>query len=122
MTTLNAPLLDDELFEIETLACDLAAGPLAPGDGAWMDEEETRARFGQAVDPEMALRLVREIRRLRRVEERHAHLCGVVEQLNVFLERRGLVAQAERFVQVRHHLACIHADDAPEPRAAFSVA
>jgi hypothetical protein len=118
--TLNAPLLDDELFEIESLACDLAAGPLSAGDGPWMDEDEVRARFAAAIDPEVALRLVREIRRLRRMEERYTHLCGVLEQLNLFLERRGLVAQAERFVQVRHHLACIHADADPAP--AFSVA
>ena len=76
--------------------------------------------------------LVREIRRLRRVEERMDSLCSVLQHLNAFLERRGLVAQAQRFVEVRAQLERIHpesfgatppeATPAPRRDAAASLA
>jgi hypothetical protein len=116
-------LTDRELAEIETLACDAAAGPLEPA-GSTLTPEEAEERFHAAMDPEAALRMVREIRRLRRVEERFERLCGVVEHLNTFLERRGLAGQAQRFVEVRAQLADIHPDasDGGAPAAAVSVA
>ncbi|HEX6745985.1 MAG TPA: hypothetical protein VF092_01635, partial [Longimicrobium sp.] len=74
-------------------------------DGELLDEDQ---RYIAALHPDAALRLVREIRRLRRVEERHESLCSVLQHLNTFLERRGLVAQAQRFVEVRAQLERIH--------------
>jgi hypothetical protein len=46
------------------------------------------------------------------VQERYDMMCGVVQHLNTFLERRGLVAQAQRFVEVRAQLERIHPDGA----------
>lgn len=127
----NFPLTDQELFEIEALACDATPGPWEPHtvldfqtgestrvvahvptasdefvyvverDGEIAEEDQ---RYIAALHPDEALRLVREIRRLRRVEERHESLCSVLQHLNTFLERRGLVAQAQRFVEVRAQL------------------
>ena len=76
-------------------------------DGELSDEDQ---RFIAALHPDAALRLVKEIRRLRRVEERHESLCSVLQHLNNFLERRGLVAQAQRFVEVRAQLERIQPD------------
>jgi hypothetical protein len=125
------PLTEQDLFEIESLACDATPGPWeaqtvldfqtgdstlvvahAPVDGdeyVYVVERDGELaqedqRFIAALHPDNALRLVREIRRLRRVEERHRSLCGVLQHLNTFLERRGLVAQAQRFVEVRAQL------------------
>ncbi|HEU4453832.1 MAG TPA: hypothetical protein VFR81_12275 [Longimicrobium sp.] len=130
-----SPLNDQELFEIEALACDATPGPweaqtvldfqtrestrvvahAPPGgdeyvyvverDGELTEEDQ---RFIAALHPDSALRLVREIRRLRRVEERYETLCSVLQHLNAFLERRGLVSQAQRFVEVRAQLERLH--------------
>ena len=131
----HSPLIDRELFEIEALACDATPGPweahtvldfqtgestrvvahaprdsdeylyVVERDGELSEEDQ---RFIAAMHPDSALRLVREIRRLRRVEERYETLCSIVQHLNTFLERRGLVAQAQRFVEVRAQLERIH--------------
>lgn len=133
----HVPLSDQELFQIEALACDATPGPWEPqvvldyqtGESARVvvhaqaDDDEVRyvvEREGDmaeadqayiaAMHPDQALRLVREIRRLRRVEERYDTLCAVLQHLNAFLERRGLVAQAQRFVEVRAQLERIHPD------------
>ena len=143
----HPPLTDQDLFEIETLACDATPGPweaqtvldfqtgestrvvarptpsgddyvyVVERDGEMSDEDQ---RFIAAMHPDAALRLVREIRRLRRVEERHQSLCSVLQHLNTFLERRGLVAQAQRFVEVRAQLERIHPEalDADTPGTA----
>jgi hypothetical protein len=146
------PLSDPELFEIEALACDATPGPweaqtildfqtgestrvvahAPPGADEYVyvverDAEiaEEDQRFIAALHPDSALRLVREIRRLRRVEERYETLCSVLQHLNAFLERRGLVAQAQRFVEVRAQLERLHpeahpadaSDAAPAPAA-----
>ena len=133
----HPPLTDADLFEIEALACDATPGPweaqtvldfqtgestrvvahVPPGgdeyvyvverDGEMTDEDH---RYLAALHPDAALRLVKEIRRLRRVEERHESLCSVLQHLNTFLERRGLVAQAQRFVEVRAQLENIRPD------------
>jgi hypothetical protein len=135
----HIPLSDSELHEIEALALDATPGPWEPqvvldyqtGESARVvvhptpgDDElqyvverehelgEADQRFIAAMHPDAALRLVREIRRLRRVQERYEMMCGVVEHLNAFLERRGLVAQAQRFVEVRAQLERIHPDGA----------
>lgn len=134
----HIPLTDSELHEIETLALDATPGPWEPqvvmdyqtGESARMvvhapDEDELHyvverehelsdadQRYIAAMHPDAALRLVREIRRLRRVQERYDMMCGVVQHLNTFLERRGLVAQAQRFVEVRAQLERIHPDGA----------
>ena len=139
------PLTDQELFEIEALACDATPGPweaqtvldfqtgestrvvahvpptaddyvyVVERDGELSDEDQ---RFIAALHPDAALRLVKEIRRLRRVEERHESLCSVLQHLNTFLERRGLVAQAQRFVEVRAQLERIHPEGyAPDTAA-----
>lgn len=140
-----SPLNDQELFEIEALACDATPGPweaqtildfqtrestrvvahVPPGgdeyvyvverDGEITEEDQ---RFIAALHPDSALRLVREIRRLRRVEERYETLCSVLQHLNAFLERRGLVSQAQRFVEVRAQLERLH----PESEAAGTAA
>ncbi|HSU15068.1 hypothetical protein [Longimicrobium sp.] len=129
------PLTDQDLFEIETLACDATPGPweaqtvldfqtgesmrvvahatpagdeyvyVVERDGEVSEEDQ---RFIATMHPDAALRLVREIRRLRRVEERYQSLCSVLQHLNTFLERRGLVSQAQRFVEVRAQLERIH--------------
>jgi hypothetical protein len=131
----HIPLSDQELHEIEALACDATPGPWEPqvildyvtGETARVvvhapaaDDEvryvverevemdEADQRYIAAMHPDAALRLVREIRRLRRVEERMDSLCSVLQHLNAFLERRGLVAQAQRFVEVRAQLERIH--------------
>jgi hypothetical protein len=126
----HSPLNDQDLFEIEALACDATPGPWeaqtvldfqtgestrvvahAPAGGEYVYVVERDGeladgdqRYIAAVDPDRVLKLVREIRRLRRVEERFQSLCGVLQHLNDFLERRGLVAQAQRFVEVRAQL------------------
>src|SRR3954471_3315604 len=129
------PLTEQDLFEIEALACDATPGPweaqtvldfqtgestrvvahvppaedeyvyVVERDGELAEEDQ---RFIAALHPDAALRLVKEIRRLRRVEERHQSICSVLQHLNTFLERRGLVAQAQRFVEVRAQLERIH--------------
>jgi len=134
------PLSDHELFEIEALACDATPGPweaqtvldfqtgestrvvahAPPGgdeyvyvverDGEITEEDQ---RFIATLHPDSALRLVREIRRLRRVEERYDTLCSVLQHLNAFLERRGLVSQAQRFVEVRAQLERLHPEASP---------
>jgi len=135
----HIPLTDSELHEIEALAVDATPGPWEPqvvldyrtGESARVivhaaaDEDEVEyvvererelgdadQRYIAAMHPDAALRLVREIRRLRRVQERYEMMCGVVQHLNAFLERRGLVAQAQRFVEVRAQLERIHPDGA----------
>lgn len=131
----HLPLSDRELFEIESLAVDATPGPWEPqvvldyqtgetarvvvhGQGEELqyvveregDMAEGDQAYIAAMHPDAALRLVREIRRLRRVEERYDTLCDVLQHLNAFLERRGLVAQAQRFVEVRAQLERIHPD------------
>lgn len=133
----HVPLTDQELFQIEALACDATPGPWEPqvvldygtGESARVvvhapaggdevryvvEREGEMAEADQAyiaaMHPDAALRLVREIRRLRRVQERYDTLCDVLQHLNAFLERRGLVAQAQRFVEVRAQLERIHPD------------
>ena len=126
----HIPPTDEELYQIEALACDATPGPWEPqvvldyqtGESARVvvrevdddemeyvvererDLSETDQAYIAALHPDEALRLVREIRRLRRVEQRHESLCSVLQHLNVFLQRRGLVAQAQRFVEVRAQL------------------
>ncbi|HEX8392653.1 MAG TPA: hypothetical protein VF665_09895 [Longimicrobium sp.] len=133
----HIPLTDQELYEIEALACDATPGPWEPqvvldyvtGESARvvvhasetdselhyvvereMEMSEADQRYIAAMHPDAGLRLVREIRRLRRVEERMDSLCSVLQHLNSFLERRGLVAQAQRFVEVRAQLERIQPD------------
>ncbi len=131
----HVPLTDRELFEIEALACDATPGPWEPqvvldyltGESARVvvhgqaeemqyvvererEMSEADQAYIAAMHPDAALRLVREIRRLRRVEERYDTLCAVLQHLNAFLERRGLVAQAQRFVEVRAQLERINPD------------
>ncbi|HEX2201743.1 MAG TPA: hypothetical protein VHG91_00520 [Longimicrobium sp.] len=131
----HPPLTDRDLFDVEALACDATPGPWEahtvldfqtgessrvvahnpPGsdeyvyvvdrDGEMSEEDQ---RYIASLHPDAALRLVREIRRLRRVEERYESLCSVLQHLNAFLERRGLVTQAQRFVEVRAQLERIH--------------
>lgn len=131
----HTPPSDQELFQIESLACDATPGPWEPqvvldyqtGESARVvvhapdddgeltyvvererDLAEADQRYIAALHPDAVLRLVREIRRLRRVGERYDALCSVLGHLNEFLERRGLVAQAQRFVEVRAQLERIH--------------
>lgn len=137
----HIPLSDSELHAIEALALDATPGPWEPqvvmdyqtGESARAvvhaasgDDElryvvegapelaEADQAFIAAMHPDAVLRLVREIRRLRKVQERHEMMCGVVEHLNAFLERRGLVAQAQRFVEVRAQLERIAPDGAEQ--------
>jgi hypothetical protein len=139
------PLSDQELFEIEALACDATPGPweaqtvldfqtgestrvvahVPPASDEYVyvvepegEITEEDQKFIATLHPDAALRLVKEIRRLRRVEERHESLCSVLQHLNTFLERRGLVAQAQRFVEVRAQLERLH----PEGYAPDTVA
>lgn len=131
----HTPPSDQELHQIEALACDATPGPWEPqvvldyqtgesarvvvhapdddGELAYVVERdrelaEADQRYIAAMHPDAVLRLVREIRRLRRVEERYESLCSVMQHLDAFLERRGLVAQAQRFVEVRAQLQRIH--------------
>jgi hypothetical protein len=132
----HPPLTDAELFEIEALAVDATPGPWEaqtvldfqtgesmrvvahdPGGSEYLyvverDGEiaEADQRYIAALDPDRALGLVREIRRLRRVEERLQSLCTVIQHLNTFLEHRGLVSQAQRFVEVRAQLEQLQPD------------
>lgn len=136
----HLPPTDAELHELEALACDATRGPWeaqvlmdyqtgesarvvmhvpAPGSEAQAvierDREPAEAdqRYIAAVHPDAVLRLVREIRRLRRMEERYDTVASVLQHLDAFLERRGLVAQAQRFVEVRAQLERIHPDGVP---------
>lgn len=140
----HIPLSDSELHAIEALACDATPGPWEPqvvldygsgestrvvvhapdddyeGEVRYVVEREHELtdadqRYIAGMHPDAALRLVREIRRLRRVEERYEAICGVLQHLNAFLERRGLVAQAQRFVEVRAQLDRIHPDGGETP-------
>jgi hypothetical protein len=152
----HAPLTDSDLFDLEALACDATPGPweahtvldfqtgestrvvahAPPGGDEYVyvverEGEMTEAdqRYVAALHPDATLRLVREIRRLRRVEERYEAICSVLHHLNTFLERRGLVAQAQRFVEVRAQLEHLHpealdaeaAEAAPRPAANRAV-
>jgi hypothetical protein len=135
----HLPPADAELYELEALACDATRGPweaqllmdyqtgessravvhVAPeGDEVQPVVERERElagadqRYIAAVHPDAVLRLVREIRRLRRMEERYETVASVLHHLDAFLERRGLVAQAQRFVEVRGQLERIHPDGA----------
>jgi elongation factor P--beta-lysine ligase len=69
--------------------------------------DEADQRYIAAMQPDAALQLVREIRRLKRVEERYKELCTLVQHLTAFLERRGLAAQAQRFIEVRAQLGTL---------------
>jgi hypothetical protein len=138
----HVPHSDAELFELEALALDAAPGPwqaqvlldytrgetiravVRPGEeedevvpvvDAGRELEEDDQRYIAAVHPDAVLRLVREVRRLRRMEERYETVAQVLEHLDAFLERRGLVAQAQRFVEVRAQLERIHPADRPVP-------
>ena len=142
------PLTEQDLFEIEALACDATPGPweahtvldfqtgestrvvahappasdeyvyVVERDGEITEEDQ---KYIASLHPDAALRLVKEIRRLRRVEERHESLCSVLQHLNTFLERRGLVAQAQRFVEVRAQLERINPEGyAPDTAATAS--
>lgn len=135
----HLPPTDAELFEIEALALDATRGPweaqllmdyetgessraivhappasdqvlpVVERDGELSEADQ---RYVAAVHPDAVLRLVREIRRLRRMEERYETVAGVLQHLDEFLERRGLVAQAQRFVEVRAQLERIGPDGA----------
>jgi hypothetical protein len=140
----HLPPTDAELHELEALACDATRGPweaqvlmdYQTGEStrvvvhvpAQADEvqpvierdrevAEADQRYIAAVHPDAVLRLVREIRRLRRMEERYDTVASVLQHLDAFLERRGLVAQAQRFVEVRAQLERIHPGSgaAPDP-------
>lgn len=137
----HIPPTDQELRAIEALAVDATPGPwecqvvmdyqrgesmrvvVAPaGDDLQyvVEREHELAEADQAyiaaLHPDAVLRLVREIRRLRRVEDRYDMMCDMLQHLDAFLERRGLVAQAQRFVEVRAQMERIHPDGA-EPSA-----
>ena len=141
----HVPPTDAELYALEALACDATHGPweaqvlldYQTGESSRVvvhqpehsdevhpvverDREMAEAdhAYVAAVHPDAVLRLVREIRRLRRMEERYETVRSVLQHLDAFLERRGLVAQAQRFVEVRGQLERIHPDAAPaaEPR------
>jgi hypothetical protein len=132
----KAPLTDRDLFEIETVAVDATPGPWEPQMVLdFQSGEATRAvvrmstpdadcevivehpdlaeadqRYIAAMHPDAVLRLVKELRRLRRVEERMGTMLTLMSHLNEFLERRNLTAQAQRFVEVRAQLENIHPD------------
>jgi hypothetical protein len=151
----HLPPTDAELHQLEALACDATHGPweaqvlmdyqtgessravvhVAPAGEEVQpvierDREPAEAdqRYIAAVHPDAVLRLVREIRRLRRMEERYETVASVLHHLDAFLERRGLVAQAQRFVEVRAQLERISPEgavlpDAPDgSRTAASIA
>ena len=132
----HIPPTDQELHAIEALAVDATPGPWEPqvvmdyqtGESTRVvvhapaayevqyvvEREHEMAEADQAyiaaMHPDAALRLVREIRRLRRVQERYDMMCDMLQHLDAFLERRGLVAQAQRFVEVRAQLERLHPD------------
>jgi hypothetical protein len=134
----HIPPTDHELHAIEALAVDATPGPWEPqvvmdyqtGESARVvvraaaedemqyvverehDLGEADQAYIAAMHPDAALRLVREIRRLRRVQERYDMMCDMLQHLDAFLERRGLVAQAQRFVEVRAQMERIHPDGA----------
>jgi hypothetical protein len=148
----HLPPTDAELHELEALACDATRGPweaqvvmdYETGESARVvvhvpagedvvvpvierDRETAEAdqHYIAAVHPDAVLRLVREVRRLRRMEERYETVASVLHHLDAFLERRGLVAQAQRFVEVRAQLERIHPDGipaAPAPGASRAAA
>lgn len=141
----HAPLTDRQLHQIEALAVDATPGPweahtvldyttgetsrvvahVPPGSDQYVSvvepdgelREEDHAYIA-AMHPDAVLDLVREVRRLRRVEDRHTMICSVLEHLNTFLERRGLVREAQRFVEVRAQLERIHPESFPAPAPA----
>ena len=139
----HIPPTDNELHAIEALALDATPGPWEPqvvmdyqtgessrvivhapeGDEVQYVVErehelaEADQSFIAALHPDAALRLVREIRRLRKVQERYDMMCDMLQHLDAFLERRGLVAQAQRFVEVRAQMERIHPDGADSAAA-----
>jgi hypothetical protein len=134
----KAPPTDRELFEIESLACDATPGPWEPqvvldyrsgeatrvivrgvdedgevvidAEGQMTDADQ---RYIAALHPDAVLRLVRELRRLRRVEQRFDSALTLMNHLSEFLERRNLTAQAQRFVEVRAQVQHIHPEVLP---------
>jgi hypothetical protein len=133
----KAPLTDRDLFEIETVAVDATPGPWEaqmlldyqtgeatravvrnlPPDGDCevvverdIELSDANQRYIAAMHPDQVLRLVKELRRLRRVEERMGTVLTLMNHLNEFLERRNLSAQAQRFVEVRAQLENIRPD------------
>jgi hypothetical protein len=132
------PPTDRELREIETLACDATPGPWEPqivldyqtgealravvrsADGECeivvepeVELTDANQRYIAAMHPDAVLHLVRELRRLRRVESRMETVMTLMNHLNEFLERRNLTAQAQRFVEVRAQLENIHPEVLP---------
>jgi hypothetical protein len=133
----KSPLTDHDLFEIETVAVDATPGPweaqmvldfqtgeatravvrVAEPDSECdivvereLELSEANQRYIAAMHPDAVLRLVKELRRLRRVEDRMGTVMTLMSHLNEFLERRNLTAQAQRFVEVRAQLETIHPD------------
>lgn len=76
-----------------------------PVAGRGRELTEADQRFIAAVDPSTVLWLVREVRRLSRVEERFQRLFRHMRHLDAFLTRRGLQREAQRFASVQEHLS-----------------
>jgi hypothetical protein len=140
--TRKAPITERDLFEIESVAVDATPGPWEPqtvldfqtGEATLAvvrvaeDDDEceivverelelslANQRYIAAMHPDKVLHLVKELKRLRRVEERMETMLTLMSHLNEFLERRNLTAQAQRFVEVRAQLENIHPEVLGEP-------
>ncbi len=76
--------------------------PVAARDTEMSPDDQ---EFIAALDPALALWMVRELRRLGRVERQYQRMCRRVRHLDDFLQRRGLTAEAQRFAAVREQLS-----------------
>ncbi|HEV2146322.1 MAG TPA: hypothetical protein VGR37_02805 [Longimicrobiaceae bacterium] len=76
--------------------------PVVSPEGGISAEDQA---FVAAMDPALAQWMVRELRRLARVEKQHQRMASHLRHVDEFLRRRGLQAEAQRFAAVREQLS-----------------
>ncbi len=79
-----------------------ASVPVVSRDVALSPENQA---YIAALSPNVAQWMVRELRRLGRVERQYQRMCAHARHLDEFLERRGLQGEAQRFAAVREQLS-----------------
>jgi hypothetical protein len=78
------------------------AVPVISSDGAISADDQA---YVAALNPAVAQWMLRELRRLGRVEKQYQRMSGHLRHVDEFLRRRGLQAEAHRFAAVREQLS-----------------
>lgn len=76
--------------------------PVVSGDGELSADDQA---YIAALSPAVAQWMLRELRRLARVERQYQRMAGHMRHLDEFLRRRGLQGEAQRFAAVREQLS-----------------